>query len=48
MITITRKEADMVRKYFPWVHIRRTTHRYYMEEDPKAVSFLKSVNAPKR
>lgn len=44
MVSITRQEAELVRKYFPYVHIRRTTHKYYMEENRKAVEFLKNCN----
>lgn len=40
MIIINSEEVKLVRKYFPYVHIRRTTNKYYMEENPKAVSFL--------
>ncbi len=43
MIAITKDEAEQVRKYFPYTHIRRTTHKYYMEENRKAVDFLRGV-----
>lgn len=42
MIVIDKHEAELVRKYFPYVHIRRTMHKYYMEENKKAMSFLKN------
>ena len=42
MIVITRAEKDLIRRYYPGVHIRRTTHKYYMEENPRAIRFLKS------
>lgn len=29
-----------MRKAFPDVHIRRTAHKFYMEEDPVAMRFL--------
>lgn len=48
MINITKEETKLIRKYFPYVHIRRTTHKYYMEENRKAVEFLKNINASKR
>lgn len=42
MIRITKDEAKMVRKYFPYVHIHRTTHKYYMNENDRAVRFLRN------
>lgn len=47
MIRITKDEAKMIRKYFPYVHIHRTTHKYYMNENPKAVKFLSNCNENK-
>lgn len=48
MISINKDEAKLIRKYFPYVHIRRTIHKYYMEENRKAMEFLKNCNASKR
>lgn len=48
MISISKEETKLVRKYFPYVHIRRTTHKYYMEENRKAMSFLKNYSANKK
>lgn len=42
MININSDEARSIRKKFPYVHIRRTTNRYYMEEQPAAMRWLKS------
>ena len=42
MVTITAQESKLIRKYFPYVHIRRTVHKYYMEENKKAMQFLKN------
>jgi hypothetical protein len=42
MIKISEQESKLIRKYFPYVHIRRTTHKYYMEENKKAMDFLKN------
>lgn len=42
MVAITDKETKLIRKFFPYVHIRRTVHKYYMEENKKAMEFLKS------
>lgn len=41
MVSITKEETKLIRKYFPYVHIRRTMHKYYMEENKKAMDFLK-------
>ena len=41
MILISEQETKLIRKHFPHVHIRRTMHKYYMEENKKAVEFLK-------
>ena len=41
MISISKEEAKLIRKYFPYVHVRRTMHKYYMEEGKKAINFLK-------
>lgn len=40
MVEITRAEADQVRAKYPGVHIRRTAHRYWMEENPRAMYFI--------
>lgn len=45
MVKITKEEARLVRAYFPNIHIRRMTHKYYMEESKKAVAFLKRYMA---
>ena len=42
MISISKTETKLIRKYFPYVHIRRTVHKYYMEENKKAMDFLKN------
>lgn len=47
MINITKEETKLIRKYFPYVHIRRTVHKYYMEENRKAVEFLKNISQKK-
>lgn len=45
MVRITKEDARLIRAYFPGVHIRRTTHQYYMEEAKRAIAFLKRHNA---
>lgn len=47
MTNITKEEARLVRKYFPYVHIRRTTHKYYMEENRRAMNFLRTYKTDK-
>lgn len=44
MIMISREEAESVRKYFPHVHIRRTANKFYMEENSRAVQFIKQLH----
>ena len=41
MIAITKAEAKIVREQFPWLHIRRTVNKYYMEENFKVIQYLK-------
>lgn len=41
MIKITKRESKLIEKYFPYVHINKTKHKCYMEENGKALSFLK-------
>lgn len=43
MLNITSQEAETIRKFFPGVHIRRTVNKYYMEENARAVKFLRSI-----
>lgn len=40
MINISKREAELIRKRFPQVHIRRTVHKYYMEEAKRAMIFI--------
>ena len=43
MVNITKEEVKLMRKFFPHIHIRRTIHKYYMEENRRAVEFLKNI-----
>ena len=43
MVVITKEEMMVIKKMFPDVHIRRTTSKRYMEEDKRALSYLKSI-----
>lgn len=47
MIKITQQEAKLVRKYYPYVNITRTVHKYYMDENDKAIRFLKNYSTNK-
>lgn len=40
MIKISKEQAAIVRKNFPYVHIKRTVNKYYMEEDKEAMNFI--------
>ena len=40
MVQINRKEADKIRANCPEAHIRRTAHKYYVEENPKAMMLI--------
>lgn len=42
LINISQEQAALVRKRFPNVHVRRTVHKYYMEENPRAMRFLQN------
>ena len=48
MIRISKQETELIRKYFPYVHIRRTVHKYYMEENKRAMSFLDNYKSTER
>lgn len=43
MIAITKAEAKIVRENFPWVHMRRTVNKYYMEENQRIIKALKEI-----
>lgn len=40
MVKIDKKQAELIRKLFPWVHVRRTVHSYYMEENDRAMRYV--------
>lgn len=43
MVEITRSEAALIRRRFPDAHIRRTVHKYCVEETRRVMEFLKSI-----
>lgn len=47
MIQISKDEARMLRQHFPGVAIKRTVNKYYIEERPRVLEFLKRVAAMK-
>lgn len=45
MIQLNYQEAQKVREKCPEAHIRRTAHKYYVEETPKVLTLLgRNVN----
>ena len=48
MILISKEEAKSVREKFPDIHIRRTTNKYYMSENWKAVEYLRILHGQER
>lgn len=40
MKKVTKEEVKVLRERFPYVHIRRTIHNYYAEENPNAMRYL--------
>lgn len=42
MIQVSKEEAKVVRRYFPEVAMKRTVNKYYIEERPKVIDFLKN------
>ena len=47
MIQVSKEEMKLLRKRFPWIHATRTVHKYYVEESPKVLAFMKSTSGRK-
>lgn len=47
MVCINKKEAKQIRERFPDVHIRRTAHKYYVEEARRVLNYLNISNRVK-
>lgn len=47
MIQISKNEARLIREAFPALHIKRTVNRYYIEERPQVLAFLKRISHSK-
>ena len=42
MIQVNKSEMKKLRQRFPGIHATRTVHKYYIEERPEIVAFLKN------
>ena len=47
MIQVSKGEMKLLRARFPRIHARRTVHKYYIEESPKVMAFLKNMYSRK-
>lgn len=41
MIQISKDEAQMIRKQLPHISIKKTVHKYYVEENPLVISMIR-------
>lgn len=46
MVQVNKQEMKELRKRFPKIHATRTVHKYYVEESPEVMSFLKKGHKP--
>lgn len=44
MIQINKEYVNPVRKMFPNITIKRTVHKYYIEEDKDVLNFLNLIS----
>lgn len=44
MIQVNKEDMKQLRKRFPNLKATRTVHKYYIEEDPKVIAYLKNGN----
>lgn len=47
MIQISKNEANIIRKQFPGVSIKKTVHKYYVEENPLVISAIRRLSGSK-
>ena len=47
MIQVSKEEMKRLRERFPKLHARRTVNRYYVEETPKVMAFLRGAQSRK-
>lgn len=43
MVQISKEQAKLVRKAFPGIHIHRTVHKFYVEENGRLMQYLKKI-----
>ena len=43
MIQVDKTQIKKLRERFPGIYATRTVHKYYVEENPKVVAFLKNM-----
>ncbi len=41
MIQVTKEQMKKLRKKFPGIQATRTVHKYYIEENPQYIDYLK-------
>lgn len=44
MIQVNKTEMKKLREHFPGIRATRTVHKYYVDENPRVVAFLKNNN----
>lgn len=42
MIQVSKDDMKKLRKKFPGIRARKTVHKYYVDEVPRVIAFLKS------
>lgn len=42
MIQVSKEEMKKLRERFPMLRATRTVHKYYVDESPRVVAFLKN------
>lgn len=47
MIQVSKEEMKKLRERFPKLHARRTVNKYYIEEAPRVMAYLKNMYKPK-
>ena len=43
MTQITKSEAEAIREYLPEAHIRRTVHKFFVEESRAVLDYLRRL-----
>ena len=42
LIQVSKEDMKKLRERFPFIRATRTVHKYYVEESPEVMSFLKN------